>query len=243
LPARFSHSEQDSLLAKDSFKAMVDMHQQCESGVDAEITVTLNSKFYTGTMNGYLQAMAPASVKLVAINPLGQPLLVVVSDGEHFHYVSFVESIHYDGSVDSETFRRFVPSGFELGSSFYSLTGKLFPGEIRILSTSNDQAGRGVWLELDHIKESTHSLVLFDQKRQLILQYLRLMENGEVSLKIDYGDFSPGSCSLPGLLTISSIDHSGELVIRLKDWHADSSFTPADFELQLPPGFERVKLN
>jgi hypothetical protein len=243
LPARLPLSGPESLLVRASFKEMVSRQHQCKSSVDADITVTIDARFYSGTMSGYLQAKAPAFLKLVGINPFGQPLVVLVSDGEHFNYALLRESLIYEGKVDSDAFRRFAPSGFDPGSSFYTLTGKLAPGEVRILATSNDQAGRGAWLELEHIDEKIHSLVLFDPEHQLIRQYLQFNEDGDVVLEIGYGDFNPGPCRLPGLITITSSDHSGELLIRLNDWRADTPFSSTDFELELPPGFKRVKVN
>ncbi|MEN8135243.1 MAG: hypothetical protein ABFS18_06865 [Thermodesulfobacteriota bacterium] len=243
LPARLPHSGPESLLVRQSFKELVGRQRQCESSVDAEITITLDSRWYSGTMSGYLQAKAPAFLKLVGINPFGQPLVVLVSDGESFSYASLSESLSYDGRVDSDTFQRFVPTGFDPSTSFYPLTGKLAPGEMRILTTSSDQEGRGAWLELENIQDNIHSLVLFEPERQLIRQYLRLNEDGKVTLKIGYNDYYPGPCSLPGLVTISSSDHAGELSIRLHDWQTDTPFSAADFALELPPVFKRVKVN
>ena len=243
LPARLPLSESESSLVRESFKEMVGKQRQCKSSVDAEITVTFASKFYAGTMGGYLQAKAPSSLKLVGINPFGQPLVVLVSDGTHFNYALLSESLSYDGNVDSDAFRRFAPSGFDPGSSFYTLTGKLAPGEVRILATNNDQEGRGAWVEIEGVQDNIRRLVLFDPERQLIRQYLQFNEKGEVTLQIGYGEHYPGVCSLPGLITITSSDHSGELLVRLNDWQTDTSFSTADFELELPPDFKRVQVN
>ncbi len=243
LPARRPHSETESLLVRKAFKEMVGRQRQCQSSVDADIIITLESRWYSGTMSGYLQAKAPAFLKLVGINPFGQPLVVLITDGEFFSYALLNESLSYDGRVDSEAFQRFLPTGFDPGTSFYPLTGKLVPGEVRILATSSDQEKRGAWLELENIQDNIHSLVLFEPERQLIRQYLQFNDDGKVTLEISYGDYSAGTCSLPGLITITSSDHSGELSIRLRDWQTDTPFSAADFVLELPPGFKRVKVN
>jgi hypothetical protein len=243
LPARLPLSGPESLLVRQSFKEMIGRQRQCESSVDADITITLDSRFYSGTMSGYLQAKAPAFLKLVGINPFGQPMVVLISDGEYFSYALLSESVSYDGRVDSDAFRRYAPTGFDPGASFYPLTGKLAPGKVRILATSSDREGRGAWLELENIRDNIHSLVLFEPEHQLVRQYLQFNEDGKVTLKIGYGDYFPGPCSLPGLITITSSDHAGELLIRLRDWQTDASFSAADFVLELPPAFKRVKVN
>jgi hypothetical protein len=222
---------------------MVGKQQQCKSSVDADLTVTLDSGFYSGTMTGYLQAKAPAFLKLVGVNPFGLPLLVLVSDGKHFDFALLEESLIYAGDVDSAAFQRFVPTGVDPGSSFYILTGKLAPGEVRIIAVSNDSEGRGAWLELEHIQNNIHSMVLFDPDQQLIRQYRQFDEKGRMTLKIVYSDHDPESCRLPALITITSSDHAGELVVRLSGWRTDASFSTADFALELPKRFKRVQVN
>jgi hypothetical protein len=243
LPARIPLSGSESIIVKESFKELVGNQHQCENSLDADITVSLKSRLYSGTMNGYLQLKAPASLKLVGINPFGQPLVVLVSNGEHFKYALLGESLSYDGNVDSEAFRKYVPTGFEPSSSFYTITGKLSPGELRIISISDDKEGRGAWLELEDVDDNTRSLVLFDQEQLLIHQYLQLDSGGDVTMKVGYSGHFPGPCRLPASITISSSNYSGELMIRLKDWRPDRSSSAADFEFKLPLNFKRVILN
>jgi len=243
LPARLPMSDTASLAARESFKEMIVRQRRCDNSADAELTVTLDSRFYRGTMNGYLQTMAPSFLNLVGMNPLGQPLVVLVSDGEQFTYALLSERLIYHGDVDSEAYWRNAPSGIDPSNIFYTLIGRLAPGEVRILSTGNDEQGRGVWLELARDSGSSRSLVLFDPERLLIRRYLKLDEEGGVALEIVYDRYGAGECSLPGRLTAVSGDHAGELTIRLDDWRTGFPSSPADFELELPPSFKRVKVN
>lgn len=243
LPVRLPLSASDNHLVRESFKEMVSRQQQCKSSVDAEMTVTLVSRFYSGTMSGYLQAKAPSSVKIVGINPLGQPLVVLVSDAVHFNYAVLNESRNYSGDVNSAAFRRYAPPGFDPGSSFYTLTGKLPPGEVRILAASRDQKSQGYWVEIQGVHDNIRRLVLFDPDRQLIIQYLQFDAEGDQTLQIAYSDYFPGVCSLPGRIDIASSDRAAELLVRLRGWQTDNSFSAADFELELPPDFKRVRVN
>lgn len=243
LPPRVPLSGSARALVRDSFAEMAGNQRQCKSSVDAAVTVTLASRFYSGTVSGFLQVKAPAYVKIVGVNPFGQPLALLVSDGAHFNYALLNERLSYEGSVDSDAFRRFAPSGFAPDNSFYTITGKLPPGEVRILAISNDSEGHGVWVEIEGVQDKIRRLVLFDPEHQLILRSLQFDEAGEVALQIWYSDYSPGACRLPGLITLASRDHSGELQVRLKDWQFEAPFSPADFELKLPPDFKRVKVN
>jgi hypothetical protein len=243
LPARLPMSETESATARESFKEMAGRQRLCETSVDAELIVTLESRFYRGTLNGYLQATAPSFVKLVGINPLGQPLAVLVSGGERFNYALLGEKLIYEGAVDSDAYRRYTPAGIDPAVTFYTLTGKLPPGEVRILSVSNDEHEGGVWLDLERNPGDSRSLVLFDPDRQVIRRYLKIAEDGGAALDITYGDYGGGDCKLPGLLTAVSRDHAGKLTIRLSDWRTGFPSAPGDFELELPTDFKRVKVN
>ena len=240
LPARVPLSGQESLMVRESFKEMAVMQGQCSSSADADITVTLDSRFYSGTMSGYLQAMAPAALKIIGVNPFGQPLVVLISDGERFSYSLLNESVSYSGSVDSAAFQRHAPAGFVPENSFYLLIGRLNPGRVLIFGESADPAGEGVWIELENELDRTRSLVLFDPERQLIIKYLQLDEEGQPAMEIDYSDHFPGICNLPGQITISSVEHSGSLMIRLSNWQTATPFSPDDFKFEPPPGFKRA---
>jgi hypothetical protein len=243
LPAREPLSGPARMAVSASFQEMAGRQRQCPGSVDADITLTLDSRFKAGTMSGYLQAKAPAFLKIVGVNPFGQPLVVLVSDGQNFKLASLREARGYEGSVASDFFRRYAPAGFDPGRGFYVLTGKLAPGAVRILAISNDPEGGGAWLELDDGQGGNHRLVLFDPERRLLRRYLQLDEEGAVTMTIGYADHYLGPCSLPGLITIKSSDHAGELLIRLTNWQTDTPFSAADFALELPPGFERVNVN
>jgi len=243
LPGRLPLPEAESAAVRESFKEMVGRQRVCKPSADAELTVTIDSRFFDGTMSGYLQTMAPSFVKLVGINPFGQPLVVLVSDGGRFSYAELQRNLVYDGSVDSHAFRRFVPVGFDPTTVFFALTGKVAPGEVRLLVAGRDRGEQGVWLDIEHSLGNAHSLVLFDPERQLISRYRGLDENGETAFEIAYDDFTAGSCRLPGLITVTSHDHAGEIAIRLTDWRTGIPSSAADFELELPAGFKRVKVN
>lgn len=242
LPARIPLPEAESRKIRDSFREMVLEQRQCSSYVDADLTVTIDSRFYSGTMSGYLQAMVPSSLKIVGINPFGQPLVVLITDGRQFKYALLNESLSYEGEVDGESFKRYAPAGFAPATSFYYLIGRLAPGQVRILNISGDPDGRGAWLQIEQGQEQAGSLVLFDPGQQVILKYIQLDGAGEMAMEIIYSEHQPGECSLPGRISISSRGHSGNLLLRLSNWQTGAAFSPTDFEFELPPGFKRVQV-
>lgn len=243
LPVRTTLPEAESEIIRDSFRQMALEQRQCSSYVDADLTVTINSKFYSGTMSGYLLAMVPSSLKIVGINPFGQPLVVLISDGRQFSYALLNESLVYEGDVGGEVFKRYAPAGFDPASSFYSLIGRLSPGQVRILNIGGDSDRRGAWLHIEQGKDQSGSLILFDHERQIILKHIKLDESGDnMAMEIVYGDHQQGECALPGKITISSKGYPGNLVLRLSNWQNGEVISSSDFEMELLSDFKRVQV-
>ena len=222
------------------FKTMISHQRECACCVDAAVNVTFKSLFYSGTINGYLQAMTPSSLKFVGINPLGQPLVVLVSDGETFHYMSVPESKGYEGSVSGETFARYAPDGFQPEQTFYWLVGRLSPGVIQIRDVNWDEEGLGYWFKMNYKQSDMMSLVLFDPGELVIRRHLVVDDHDEVIMNIFYDDYTAEPCPLPGRITVKSLLHNSSMEVSFMDWLNDISFSPDEFELRLPSGFVRV---
>ena len=75
----------------------------CCLDAEADAAVSISGWFsdHTGKLSGYLQAMQPGYIKFVAINPLGQPLFILVTNGIFFKSLNVLESKAYMGSVHS----------------------------------------------------------------------------------------------------------------------------------------------
>ena len=65
----------------------------CTCCIDSEITAVWNSQLYDGGITGYLQLFLPDSFKLVAINPLGQPLFAMSTDQKTFQTINAVKGV------------------------------------------------------------------------------------------------------------------------------------------------------
>ncbi len=222
------------------FKTMISQQRECGCCVDAAVNVKLKSLFYAGTINGYLQAMTPSSLKFVGVNLLGQPLAVLVSDGEIFRYLSIPESKGYKGSVSGETFAKYAPDGFQPEQTFYWLVGRLSPGIIQIRDVSRDEEGLGYWFKMNYKQSDMMSLVLFDPQGLVIRRHLIVDDHDEIIMNIFYDDYTAEPCPLPGRITVKSLLHNSSIELEFMDWREDVSFSRDEFELRLPPGFSRV---
>jgi hypothetical protein len=223
-----------------SFKAMISERHQCGSCIDAAARVEFKSLFQNGVVNGYLQAMSPSFLKFVGINPFGQPLVVLVTDGNLFHYLVVPEAKGYQGNIRGETFRRYAPDGFQPGFAFYWLTGRLAPGVFKIMAVSRDKEGQGYWLKLCADGNNSKSMILFDAQAGVIRRHLIIDDQDEIIMNIFYDEYTKVPCPLPGKITVKSLIHNSSMQIKLTDWLQDIDLDSENFSCRLPGGFERV---
>lgn len=237
------HVSQDEVQETISrFKSMIDRQRQCHCCVDARARVTFKSLLHNGSINGYLQAMMSSSFKFVGVNPFGQPLVVLTTDGHSFTYLSVPESKGYVGKVSGETFTKYAPHGFQPDQAFSLLMGRLAPGIIQIWDVSRDEKGQGFWFRLTYKNKETSgvSLVLFEPGRQLIRRHLIVDEGDEVMMNIFYDEYNDDLCPLPGRVTVRSLQLKSSMELSLQDWLDDAFFVRADFAVRLPAAYERV---
>ncbi|MBU0483172.1 MAG: DUF4292 domain-containing protein [Proteobacteria bacterium] len=243
LPNLVSVTKPEGLEVKAAFKEMVRRQKECRCGVDARASVTLKNLVFAGTIDGYLQAMAPSSLKFVGVNPFGQPLLALTTDGENFRYLDFTETKSIEGSVASDLFQKYLPSGFAADFGFYWIIGRLPPGLVKILSVARDKTEDGYWLELERGKDLFNSMVFFNPDLGVLKRHLLRNEKGDILLDIQYDNYQSDSvCPLPGEVILLSGNHSGSLHIKLADWDKTGVFSAADFVVEIPPGFKQVRI-
>lgn len=239
---------------------------QCCLDAEADIIISVSGWFHdqTGKLSGYLQAMKPGYVRFVALNPLGQPWYILVTDGETFKSLNVFEEKAYEGSVHSKTYNKISPPGFRADFSYYWLTGNLEPGSMYIRAVMHDRTMHDAyWLQMKHDGESTESMILFDPVKLLILRHVLRSEKGEYIAEVKYEDYQPligevqnnfrqsspadisnreeeEYCWLPGRITVSSHKGSEKIELKLHSFIAEAHFAPTDFTLEIPENFEQL---
>jgi hypothetical protein len=239
---------------------------KCCLDAEADIIISVSGWFHeqTGKFSGYLQAMKPGYVRFVALNPLGQPWYILITDGETFKSLNVFEEKAYQGSVHSKTYNKISPAGFEPGFSYYWLTGTLQPGDMDIQAVMRDRtAQEAYWLQVKHANESTESMILFDPVRMLILRHVLRSERGEYLAEVTYEDYQPLTggeqhdflqnspkdvsngktgeyCRFPGRVTVTSQRGSEKIEVKLHSFIAEAHFSPTDFTLEIPENFEQL---
>jgi len=226
------------------------------SCLDAEAAVTVQAWFRSGVINGYLQAQSPAELKFVGLDPLGRPLLALVTDGDSFRLAQVAEAKIYEGNTAAAGFRRYLPAGIDPAALFAWLTGHPPLERAAINEVIRDHEGRGYWLDLTDYgsarddSPSPRLRVLFAPESGLIRQVLLLDQEGRPKAEIGYHDYrslaTPDGPSrlLPHRLeVISRQGRNGTIAVTLAEPSATCRFAAEEFRLRVPPGFELVQVN
>lgn len=231
------------------FRETMARQQDCSCCIDAQVRLSVKSLVQNGTISGFVQAKAPSFLKFTGLNPLGQPLMFLATDGTFFKYVSVPEAKGYEGLVTAAAFKKYAPQGFDPGHGFYWLAGRLAPEALRIFSVAQDPEGQGFWLELAYAAEASgglHRHVLFDPAQQVIRRHLVADADGRIMVDVWYEDYAKASeggsdnCRLPGLIRIHANNNGALMELALGDWLPEASFSANDFRVDLPSGFALV---
>ena len=231
-------------------EAMADQ-QECSCCLDAQVRLSLKSLVQNGAISGFVQAKAPSYLKFTGLNPLGQPMMFLATDGTFFRYVVVPEGKGYEGLVTAAAFKKYAPQGFDPAHGFFWLAGRLAPEKLRIFSVAQDPEGRGLWLELAYATdtsggESLRRHVLFDPAQQVILRHLVAGSDGRIMVDVWYDNYAPPSeggsdnCRMPGLIRIHANHNGAVMELVLGDWLSDAVFSANDFQVDLPSGFTLV---
>ncbi len=233
------------------FRETMARQQDCPCCLDAQVRLSLKSLVQNGTISGFVQAKAPSFLKFTGLNPLGQPMMFLATDGTFFRYVAVPEAKGYEGLVTAAAFKKYAPQGFDPAHAFYWLAGRLAPEKLRIFSVAQDPEGQGVWLELAYAADVSEGKglrrhVLFDPTEKVILRHLVADPDGRIMVDVRYDDYAPASeggldnCRLPGVIRIHADNNGAVMELTLGDWLPDASFGTGDFRVDLPPGFQLV---
>jgi len=236
-----SDGERDRVAA--AFARLRAQQNTCHCCIDVAVSVTLKGLLRSGSVSGYLQAMSPAYLRFVGLSPIGQPLMILVTDGDRFQYLAVDQGKGYEGSVTAATFVKYAPAGFKPHESFYWLSGRLPPGEVAVEEVGRALDAEGYWLTVRVAGERRR--LLFDPEVGVIRRHQVLNAAGDDVLEARYEAFraaGANGCLLPGRIVVTTRQHTGTLVVVLSDWLDGAALSEKDFAFALPPGFEQVQV-
>jgi hypothetical protein len=216
----------------------------CSCCLDAELITTWKSQLYSGSLNGYIHIFLPSSVKMVALNPLGQPLFAFATDGIKFQSINAVKGVYKFGRLKTFVNRFDLPNNVLNGEWGQWLTGSISYTDDQLIELRQDVSARGVWLTLEKKEGSktTKEYILYDPTRKLLLQRIILDQDGDEAASINYtGWQNQKVCALPTSLEVSGISYGVTINIEMNNILTEQTFSEDTFFLKLPEGYLQQK--
>lgn len=242
LPRRIPLPDTDAAQVRKEFKAILNDQRQCPAAFDSDITVTIDNLLWSGTISGYLRAMAPAFLRFEGINPLGLTEAILAVDGENFTYVSVRDQQAYVGPLKADLLDRYAPDGLATSMSYYWLLGRIPPGALGIGDVGRDPDDRGYWLDLRNVETGKRSMILFAPDQQLIKRHLVLNGNDAIAVDLTYdyqGSDVSSDCQLPAKITIQGRGN-GRLTLGFTKRYPTPSLDSIPFFVTPPPDYKRI---
>lgn len=213
----------------------------CSSTLDAEVIVSWKTGMETKAFSGFLQLKHPSSVKFVTINPLGQTIAALVSDGNSFRSINTVTKQFLSGGLSNLALQNDIPPELLTGNWGSWMSGRIeIPKSAEVTDIRQDASARGIWimLAIPNSRLSGKEYILIDLKNKRPL--LRVLMNAEEKpiAQIEYGDWQKGTvCAQPAHFHITGLRMGAEITIQLSDIITDKVLTEKDFSLKPPPGY------
>jgi len=244
LPATVPVAVNARVLLLNRFQDFLD--RECAGSVDADVTLSWQALWSGATVRGMLQVRKPAMLRYTAVDPLGRPLFIVVSDGSTFTAVDTLKGEGYTGPVTASFWRRYVPGGISPQELFFWLSGGLRPGELRIDDVRLGKNSSRPWIILSAPGGLRHQ-VLFDPDSGRILRHVVTDRDRTILLDVTYSGtvrLQDGSgCPWPEELEIKGAAIPGTIRIRFDRILSEAVLPAATFHLTLPAHYpvHRVK--
>ncbi len=216
------------------------LSSSCTTSIDAETTISWQSTFKKGSLSGFLQIFGPSHTKIVAVNPLGQPIMALTTNGKSFQAINTLKREYSYGNLRSLSMRYNIPEQLLTGNWGNWLTGNIPTRDEDIVLIREDSSSRGIWLTTDvengYAKAREHLLISTDSKH--LLSRIISDQKDNITAEIEYGGWQEhGFCRQPTRLHITGISPGMEATIELQDILTENSFTEKDFSIQPPPGY------
>ena len=224
-----------------TFTEMQQRDASCSCCLDAKTTLSWDGPGEDRAIAGFLQLMLPTSLKFVVLNPLGQPLYALVSDGQEFQSINTTLKQHVIGKISALATKYQIPSALLSENWGYWLTGRLQEKGAMIETIRRDSSGRGVWITMQYPEDAalarTH-LLIQPETRQLLARVL-VDHQGDTIATITYdGRNGQDTCAPASRVTITDLPYGSKLRIDFAEILTDRSFMPANFRLKVPANYD-----
>jgi len=234
-------SEDETALITRTFAEMQQRDASCSCCLDAKTTLSWDGPGENRSIAGFLQLMLPTSLKFVALNPRGQPLYALVSDGQEFQSINTTLRQHLIGKLSSLATKYQIPGALLSENWGYWLTGRLQEKGAIIEAIRRDGSDRGVWITMQYPDGSALSkthLLIRPKTRQLLARVLVDHQGDTIATISYYERQGQDDCAPVGRITITDLPYGSKLRIDFAEILTDRSFAAANFRLKVPADYD-----
>ncbi len=215
--------------------------KNCSKSWDANLEVELQATGKNQKFSGYLKIQEPSSIKFIASNPFGQPLVALTTNGEYFRFLDVINRQFSHGRTLSYALYSDIAPQFVSGQWGNWLAARLPDfGEngFELFETSEIQ---GFWIKQHSTKNTTH-FYLWDAQQKRIKQYLLLDDNERLLAKFDYSNYIDiGQCQQPKTISITELPFGSKIQIHLDRIQTTIPMNKKDLLLK-PPSHYTIKI-
>ena len=220
--------------------------EQVRKGHKEPQTLTCEAKaFVDAPQNGGRYALQiavrrPASLRIAALDPLGNPAALLVADGGRFALLDLRSNVFYRGPSTPENLSRLIPAPLRDEELVSLLLGAMpeLPGARPVAVT---RAGDGWVLVLEAPSGMTQEVSVSPGLR---LDHIRRFAGGNLWWAVTLDEFDDASGQeMPRLLHFSVPEEKTEVELRLKDRLWGKPPPPGAFQLGVPPGMKVVEVD
>ncbi len=225
---------------RNTLTEITEKRKACITDFNAEIIISWSSTFDKKSFSGILQILPPTHAKLVTLNPLGQTILALATDGKSFQTVNTLKREYAQGTFKSFVLRYDLPAPLLSGNLVYWLTGYVPLLDNEPTSILNDSQARGYWIvrtiENNYI-EAKEYLLIDSLTHNLLTRIITDLDENVIA-KVGYSDWlEHGNCQQPTNVLISKLSTGFKASIQLKDFIWENSYTKEDFHIASPPNY------
>lgn len=243
LPKSLPIDDSEAGRVRKEFNGMLQDQRKCPAVIDTDVSVMVDNAMWSGTVSGYLRAMAPSYLRFEGVNPLGLTEVLFAVDGKNFTYLSVRNQEVYLGPLKAEKIARVAPEGLAISMNYYWMLGRIPPGSLGIGGIGLDAEDAGHWLDVRYSSTDERAMVLFDSRKHLLKRHLMLDDREAVAVDFSYEYPAPAAqavpCQLPSTITIKK---KGKGVIKL-DFTKRYPTPPLDsapFRITPPDEYKRI---
>ena len=225
--------------------ALVLLEQVRKGHAEPQTLICEAKAFVDGPQDGGRYALQiavrrPASLRIAALDPLGNPAALLVADGGQFALLDLRNNVFYRGPSTPENLSRLIPAPLRDEELVSLLLGAMpeLPGARPVAA---NRAGDGWVLLLEGPAGITQEVSISPGLR---LDHIRRYVNGKPWWAATLDEFDDASGQeMPRLLHLSVPADKTEVELRLKDRLWGKPPPPRAFQLGVPPGMKVVEVN